>query len=267
MAEKAVEQKETKDIRNIPHKNEILSMGIFGKDYYSKNRTKMKQIYFHPKTLNPISFRPATTSESISALVWCFENLTKPVEHSFWGPWDFKNLNKNEIFDIGGVGAGYAIRTSEGIYVNPPENNGDPIIDESYLKKLLNKTKPIRIGNGMIYIVPNTDNLKDFGFAEYSTCYSDNWAEDQDAETFADNGLARILEHTEGTALKLRSIARCYHHLRGVYLFGWHWGDEPVESFVYLGSTGCWDGQLRVRADLGDTGKNLGDYFSFGVLK
>ncbi|MDD5132832.1 MAG: hypothetical protein PHD81_04170 [Candidatus Nanoarchaeia archaeon] len=169
----------------VPHKGKrlIVSYPAFGTNTFEGNRSGMNKIYSHPQTLKQISFKTPTTSESISASAWNFENIAK-----------------QEIFNPKWLQAGYIVQTSEGVYVNPLRK-GVPITDEKVLKSYLDKSKKV---NG-IYLYEGKD-MRDFGFAPYDTFKQGL----QDAIDFANGGLARVLEHTEETALNLENMAKSY---------------------------------------------------------
>lgn len=176
-----------------------LTAGVnaFGPNCFSANIKEMQKQYLHPQTGAAISFREPTTAESILVASYDFANRAKP-----------------EIFDSDSrwLQAGWIVRTSEGVFANPPRENGEIVTDEQKLKSLLNGTKPVSVGNGNIYIVPNTQNLRDFGFAEYPSLVSGF----QSGEDFANSGLARLLEHTENPTENLKNIASKKNYPDGV---------------------------------------------------
>jgi hypothetical protein len=98
-----------------------VSYPAFGSSTYSDNLKEMQGDFSclpnHPK----ISFREPTTRESILAASYDFENLAKP-----------------QIFDPAWLQAGRIVRTSEGVFANPPKDKqGEPIMDEKMLKSYL----------------------------------------------------------------------------------------------------------------------------------
>ena len=199
----------------VPHKNKdlIVAYPAFGPNYFSKNVEEMQKPYSHPITGERIYFREPTTSESISAASYDFENEAKPKifdqrRHQRW------------------LQAGRIVRTSEGVFVNPPKDKkGNPITDEKSLKSYLNKAKKV---NG-IYL-----HEKDFGFAPYESFKRGV----QDCDTFADGGLARILEHTgEKTARNLRAIASPKFYKKGVNIWRFDDVEEPTLRVVSLYSS------------------------------
>jgi len=199
----------------VPHKNKdlIVAYPAFGPNYFSKNVEEMQKPYSHPITGERIYFREPTTSESISAASYDFENEAKPKifdqrRHQRW------------------LQAGRIVRTSEGVFVNPPKDEkGNSITDEKSLKSYLNKAKKV---NG-IYL-----HEKDFGFAPYESFKRGV----QDCDTFADGGLARILEHTgEKTARNLRAIASPKFYKKGVNIWRFDDVEEPTLRVVSLYSS------------------------------
>ena len=202
----------------VPHREGALVVGFpaFGPDYFSSNVTKMGKDYAHPVTGDRISFVEPTTSESISALDYALQHRTDRSELDI----------KRTVLDPNWLQSGRILRTSEGVFVNPPKDGqGNTIIDDKYLIGLLKGAKPIKIGNANLYVVGDTDQLKDFAYAEYGTFQGDV----QDNTTFAQGGLARALEHTEEPkARKLERIASPELYKEGVRVRYF----EPVSSPV-----------------------------------
>ncbi len=226
------------NLLKIPHKDGdlIVSFPAFGPNTFSANITEMQGDYSHSKELPKISFKEPTTSKSISAAVYDFENLAKP-----------------QIFDPRWLQLGRIVRTSEGVFVNPPKDEqGNSIINEKILKSYLNKTK--KINN--IYICKN--NL---GFAPYETFKQGV----QDYDTFSRGGLARGLEHTkEEIAKNLKQISSPEFYKKGVNVWGFGEVKEPILRVASLGSDRCLGGvKLIVYGDLWD---NYSDGYAFGVL-
>ena len=218
----------------VPHGNKDLTVShpAFGINFYRQNLEKMSMVYFHPETGERISFRPATTSESISAAAYGF---------GCEGEFDAER----DIFNKRWLQLGYIVRTQDGVFTNTQ------ITDEVSLKKLLEKAEKV---NG-IYLID--DNM---AFAPYETFQGGV----QDCDTFANGGLARALEHTqENVAKNLREIASPEHYKGGVNV--WHFDDvkEPVLKVAGLGSNEYVDGG-RLDVD----GSNWDGYdsgFAFGV--
>ena len=211
---KAAPSLPTIDLLRVPHKQEdlIVSYPAFGPNTYKNNIEQMSKNYSHSKELSKITFKPATTSESISAAAYDFENLAKP-----------------QIFNPRWLQLNYIVRTQEGVFANTSETN------EKVLKSLLDKCT--KINN--IYLGEN-----DFGFAPYSSFKTGV----QDCDTFCESGLARVLEHTnEKVAENLRTIASPKFYKRGVNVWGFDKVKEPLLRFAGLCSNrGFDDGRLGV---------------------
>ena len=184
----------------IPHRNEPLTVSSFRPNIYLNNLQEMQGNFSCLPEYPQVSFRPATTSESISAAVYEFEKRAKP-----------------QILDAQWLQLGWGVKTSEGVFVNPPKySQGNPIINEKTLKSLLDKAKEV---NG-IYLADN-----DFGFAPYET-FKQGY---QDSVDFAEGGLARVLEHTEDkTSENLRNISSPQFYVNGVHVWGFSSVKEPV---------------------------------------
>ena len=180
---KATPSLPVRDLLRVPHKEGVLvvSYPAFGSNCYSKNLREIQRKYYHSKKLPKISFRDSTTSESISVVDYDFENETGFLTKFF---------DQEKSLQIGRI-----LSTSEGVFANPPKDaKGKLITDERALKSFLTTDKK---SNG-IYLLDN-----DFGFAPYETFK----LELQNGDTFAQGGLARVLEHTkEKTAKNLRTI-------------------------------------------------------------
>ncbi len=162
---------------------------------YCKGLRKPKN-YSHPLTREKMIFREATTAESI-LIASC----------------DFKGRSKPQIFDRQWLRAGLIVKTDEGIFTNPPRyKNGTPKYDNKTLKSYLDKVEPIKIGKGKVYIVPDSENLRDFGFAEYDSFKTGV----QNCDTFVKGGLARVLEHTKDEAKNLRKITSIEFYEGGI---------------------------------------------------
>jgi hypothetical protein len=183
----------------VPHKQGTLTVAypVFSLECQGlmSNIDLMKRNYFHPLTLKRITFREPTTAETISAMAYKFEELFKRDVFDSW------NLPNKNLY------AGRISRVSDGVFVNPPRDEGGHIItDEKTLKAFLKGVEPVRVGKGHVYIVPNSENLKgfvrDFGFAEYES-FRDG---PQDFRVFAEGGLSRVLEHTEQPAENILKI-------------------------------------------------------------
>lgn len=198
----------------IQHGGKQLNVAVFGPNSYGSNIAEMQKSYFHSGQFPNISFRPAPTSESVSV-----------VAHGFGKKGSFDA--KRDILDPKWSQAGYIVRTPDGVYANTQ------ITDEAELRKLRDKAKEV---NG-IWILENgaVEGVRDFGFAPYETFTRDA----QDCDTFAQGGLARILEHTpEKEARHLRMIASPKFYKRGVYVLGFDPVKEPTPKVVCLNSGG-----------------------------
>ena len=233
-----------RNLVKLPNKK-IASLDAFGPNYFNTNVKEMSKSYSHPVTGEEISFKEPTTADSILTAGYDFENRAKP-----------------QIFDPRWLQAGRIVRTSEGVFVNPPKDeSGNPIIDEKTLKNYLNNAKPIKVGKGKIYIVSDSENLTDFSFAEYDSFKTGV----QDCDTFAESGLAKVLEHTENTAETLRAIASPKFYKRGVNVWGFDSVKEPALRMASL----CSGGYLG-RDRLGVSGDYwYDDYYgyAFGVCE
>lgn len=168
------------DLLRIPHKDETLITNY--PPFFSLKDISKK--YFHSEEFPVVSFRPATTSESISVIGYFIDNLSdRNDEPTYIKPFALKT------FLIGNVFLG-----SEGVFVNPPKNEeGKPLGKEWELKNFLDNCDE---SNG-IWIYQGKDlALKDFGFAPYDSFFVGQDFEDQDYESFCRGGLARVLENT-----------------------------------------------------------------------
>ena len=195
----------SRSLLGVPHRGKILAVGYpaFGPNNYNGNVADMKRRYSHSKELPNISFRELTTSESLSAVAYDFANLAKPT-----------------IFDSNWFQAGRIIRTKDGVAVNVANAND--------IAGQLKSAQKIKVGKGHIYLGTN-----DFGFAEYKTFERGV----QNCDTFAQGGLARVLEHTpEQIAQNLRAIASPKLYKRGVNVLGFDPINELVSRVVSLGS-------------------------------
>ena len=241
---KAAPSLPARDLLRVPHRGKVLvvSWPPFGPNTYARNVEQMPGPYSNSADLPVISFRPATTAESISVAAYKFKSMAKP-----------------EIFEPRWLQAGRIVRTSEGVYVNPPIKEGNPVTDESELKSLLDGGKKIKVGEGNIYFM-QAPEIRDFGFAEYESFKQGV----QDSGDFAKGGLARILEHTmDCPAPNLRKISSSEHYKRGVNVFGLDEVSEPVVSVVSLYSDRYIGGG---RLDVGGFDWDGDDGSAFGVF-
>ncbi len=222
------------DLVVVPHQGrDLIVSPAFGPKNYRDNVAKMQNRYSHDSdevgTFPVFTFRPATTSESLSTADYGFENEVKP-----------------KIFDTRGLQAGRIVRTSEGVFTNTQ------ITDEIELKSLLANAKKVN----RIYLIDNR-----IAYAPYDTFQRGI----QEAGDFREGGLARALEHTRGNrAENLAAISDKKFYGLGVNVLGFDPTSEPVSRVVGLGSdrdAGC------VRLNVG--GDGWGDYYggyAFGVF-
>ncbi len=234
----------------VPHQERalVVSRDAFGPNTLNNNVVEMQKSYCYPNTREVISFREATTSESISATVYDFARIAKP-----------------EILNPKWLQAGRIVRASEGVWANPPKDaEGKFITDEKTLKSFLSRAKPVKVGKGNIYIVSNGEimgpdgkPLKDFGYAEYGTFGLDV----QESKAFAEGGLARVLEHTETTAKNLRAISSKDNYRYDVNVWGYEPSTKPILRVASLDS-----GRVSGRLDVDGYGWLGGDGYAFGVL-
>lgn len=210
------------------------SSEAFGSNYLSKNVAEMQKQYSHPQTGEIITFREPTTPESILTASYDFGNMAKP-----------------KIFDPKWLQLGEIVRTSEGVFANVPrDEKGNKITDEEVLKSFLKTDKKV---NG-IWLLNN-----DFGFASYETFRQGI----QDAGDFAESGLARVLEHAERTAEKLKEITSKKNYSIGVNICGFDSVKTSVLRVASLDSDRSLGGRLLSVYG----GRSLDDYgFVFGVL-
>jgi len=218
-----------RELLTVPHsKDEDLTLGFpaFGPNKYQTNLKDIAKTYSHPLTGEQIKFKSATTSKSISAVAYDFENLAKP-----------------QIFDPRWLQAGYIVKTQDGVFTNTNE------INESNLKQLLNGAKET---NG-IYFINNQ-----IAFMPYESFETGV----QDVDTFAEGGLARGLEHVSGKiAPKLREIASSKFYKRGVNVWGFESTKKPVLRVATFGSGDFGSGELSVDGSW----YGSGDGHAFGV--
>src|SRR3989344_3644377 len=227
----------------VPHggKNLQISYPAFGPNWYKSNVAEMGKKYSHSSERPEISFREPTTSESIAA-----------VAHGFGSKGDVDA--KRDIFNPRWLQLGRIVRTSEGVFANPPRDaQGNTVTDAQRLTTLLNGVTKV---NG-IYLAPN-----DFGFAPYDAFTRGV----QDCDTFAKGGLARILEHTSSKMAKhLHVIASPENYKKGVHVLGFDSVTTSVVMVASLGSDRDFDDDRLVVGG----GSWVGDYggFAFGVLE
>lgn len=239
---------EPRDLLVVPHKDGelIVSHPAFGSNCFANNVLEMEEEWSHPRTWKEISFRKPTTSESISAIAY-----------------NFGNLGKSEILFPRQLQLGYIVRTSEGVFANPPKDSqGNPIVDEIVLRRFLMSGRMIN----RIYLLDN-----DFGFAPYETFKQGV----QDSGDFSEGGLARVLEHTGSKrAEKLRKISSQKFYKNGVNVSCFHKFEKPILTAPSLGSSrnghklevyggNSFMNVLEIRSNYLEEN----DHLAFGVLK
>jgi hypothetical protein len=232
-----IEQLPEIDLLAVPHNGKHLVSARFGQNSYSSNTNAMGQHYRNSAEFPNVTFRPATTAESISI-----------------ASYDFEKLAKHEIFNPRWLQAGRIVRDSEGVYANPLTAIKRDGVDEVELKRLLKNAKKV---DGIWF----GDN--DFAFTPYGFKEGE-----QTAQEFAEGRLARLLTHTQGkVASKLLSMAKTYknENCDSVNVVCFDKTNKPVSRVVELGSGG---GLLRVDGDdWDDNDDGGGGGFAFGKLK
>ena len=207
-----------RNLLRVPHQGAslVVSRNAFGPDWFNTNVEEMNGSFSYPNTWKVISFREPTTAESISAIAYQFTQIAKP-----------------EILDSRWLQAGRVLRAGEGVWANmPKDTQGKPIIDEAELKTYLQGVEPVKVNKGNVYIVPNKEGVRDLGYAEYGSFEQGV----QESATFAQGGLARILEHTEGVASNLLAISSKDNYSRGVSVSYLDKSKKPLLRVVELGS-------------------------------
>jgi hypothetical protein len=214
------------ELIRVPHKGKELIVARFGPNWYSENVKDMKNHFYNSSQFPDVTFRPATTSESISDAVYKFTERAKP-----------------EIFNPRWLQAGRIVRAEDGVYVNPLSAITSDGVDEKVLHELRDNAKTSGKGKKAIRL-----GLNDFSFVPYESFEQGV----QSAGDFAESGLARGLEYVKGdVAVNLKSIASTYK--RGVDVFNFNEFKEPIAGVVGLGSDwvvdddrlfviGSWDG-------------------------
>jgi hypothetical protein len=168
----------------------VVAYPLFGPCNYEIGSSLMSSDYSHSRNIPWVSFRPPTTSESLAAAV-------------------YDSIGRRRALDNSSLLLGQVVRTSQGFFANPPfGSNGEFVTNERELLVLLNGTEKI---NG-VYIVPNSEKLRDFGFAPYESFIDTNpesfLGNTQSIDAFCSSGLARILGHSGGKAIDLELIAK-----------------------------------------------------------
>ena len=211
---------------DAPHRGNLTHFALFGRNTYQNNVEAMNKAYFHSKKLPNITFRPATSSETISA-----------VAYEFGEGKEFDA--KRDILSPSWVQMRH-VQTKDGIYTNIEST------DESYLKKLVDNSQKV---NGIYLINGNV------AFIPYES-FEQGILE---SGKFAEGGLARGLEHTD------KKVAENLKKINSFYSEGvrvrFDSVSEPVKQVSALG--GDWGGGWRsgVFGDdwfLGDDGHAFG---------
>jgi len=223
------------DLLEVPHNGGklIVNYPAFGPNTQKVNVRHMMRRYTNSTDFRDITFRNPTTSESISAIHYIFENIIGESEGQ--GTFDgFSSIN---------FGIGLIYTDKDGIYVNLGGNSIGTCMKES------EKVNGIHLGEN------------DFGFAPYDSFQEGT----QDVDTFSRGGLARILEHTEGkVAEKLRDIASPKFYKNGV-VAPFNSTNRVRNGVVYLESSHSGMRGSRLNVSLDFKSKNKG--IAFGVLE
>ena len=229
-----------RDLIVVPHLGKNLTVSLFGPNKYIGNLSEMQKAYSHKSEdldLPRVSFREPKTPESILVASYGFGE---------GGEFDAKR----DIFDPGWLQAGRIVRTEQGVIVNPLlDKAGNAVLNSVDLEAQKTNSRKVQVGKGHIYLRDNG-----FGFAEYKTFQRDV----QNCDIFAESGLARVIEHTEGPAEKLRVIASIRNYPKGVNVWGFETLDEPIERVLSLNSDRDLDDNRLVVGD-----DWYGNYFGF----
>ena len=236
----------SRDLIVVPHKKGdlVLAYPAFGANTYSNNIEEMQQVYAHSTEIPTVQFRPATTAEHLSIV--CPDVKTHPELAEF----AFEKYAQPKIFNPRWLQAGRIVRAQDGVYINPTGVVKPGEVDEAVLKQLRDhsdKVNGIWLGNN------------DFAFVPYESFKQGV----QDAREFAEGGLARGLEHTEGNvAPKLQEMALTYKDGVNVICYK---SDKPISRIACLNSDTSM-GKCRLRVDCGGWYNSLQGYV-FGVLE
>lgn len=216
-----------RDLLRVRNPNVILSADFFGLSSYNNNVAEMRGDFSHPQTGERISFRPATTQETLI--------------HAAYDP----AQTKAEVLDPNWLQLGRIVRTQEGVFTNTQET------DQDALKTLLNGARKTR----GIYLLAN-----DVAFIPYDSFETGV----QEAGDFIEGGLARGLEHTRGKVSNLAKISDPSLYKLGVNVWGFEPTQAPTSRVASLYSGRYSVGvRLYVGGD-GWLGYSLG--FASGVL-
>lgn len=235
-----------RELLKVPHQGVdlIVSYPAFGGSTFNGNISEMQKQYTHPTTKEEMSFRESTTAESISAIIY-----------------NFKELAKKQIFNPSYLQAGRYVKTSEGVFFNPPKDKkGNVVIDEKVLKNHLNNAEKF---NG-IYILPNNlvEGVRDFSFVPYETFNQGIQSPEDFAVNPKTNGLARGLEGSKNqNALNLESISKNYEKIN---VLGFGSVTNP-KAFVSV-LNGKWGGDQELNVNGGSYFVDDSDGHAFGVM-
>ena len=207
-------QLEAITLARVPYRGKgiIVARYKFGLNLYSKNVKAMSNHFYNSSQFPDVTFRPATTSESISDAAYEFTEIAKP-----------------EIFNSRWFQAGRIVRAEDGVYINPLNAITLEGVDKRVLHSLRDNSKTFGKGKKAIRL-----GVNDFAFVPYESFEQGV----QDAEDFAESGLARGLEYVEGdVAPNLESMTLTYPN--GVYVFNFDKCKEPTAKVVVLYSDRC----------------------------
>jgi hypothetical protein len=227
----------------------VASAEAFGQNTYRENCAEMQKTYSHPQAEERITFRPATTAETI---------LINARDFNALNAHDFKNRTKPRMLDPIWLQLGHIIRTSEGVFINPlvqRDEQGNSIIDEETLKSFLKSDKKV---NGIYLLDDNTH----FAFVPYESFTRDV----QDSGDFARGGLARGLEYVAGEeAPILKQMSAKENYPKGVNVGGYDSVKEPVLKVACLSSSRD-IGDVRLLVD-GSDWSDISKGYAFGLVK
>jgi hypothetical protein len=171
----------------VPHKEGYLITPYLNSAYENQfliSNHSRKQ-YYNSKKYPNVSFREANSSETISIL-----------DHYLSHCYIYGEANDYELGHV--IKLSYILIEEEGVYVNIPRNSKGSLIDDKRI--ISSKLEKAQKVNGIFFCENG------LGFAPFETFKIG----EQDYETFARGGLARVLEQTkEGIAKKL------FHFLSG----------------------------------------------------
>lgn len=221
----------TRKLWVVPHDGSALEASVFRPNYFSENLAEMHGNHSHPNTGKRISFREATTAESISIV----------ARHNF------KDIAKPTIFNSRRLHLGRCVKNSEGVFTNTD------VTDDNVLKQFLDKAEKI---NGIYFI---NDIII---FVPYESFKQGV----QDSEEFAEGGLARGLEHTrEKMAENLAQISSKKLYRGGVNVSRLDREQKPVARIFELCPFGSF---LYVYGDGGFYSSDGGEYGNtVGIVK